>query len=88
MKIVCYSIKHLKPVKRTMLQRALYGFKDISNNGKYVYKRQGLLNKSNHKKVYFTGIVVKDDISNKLINILRKHNAKIHVLDAPHLKKK
>ena len=82
MKIVCYSIKHLKPVERTMLQRELYGFKDISNNGKYAYKRQGLLNKSNHKKIYFTGVVVKDDLSRKLIDILRVHKAKIHILDA------
>ena len=82
MKIVCYSIKNLKPVERTNLQRVLYGFKDISNNGKYTYKRYGLLNKSNHKKVYFTGIVVKDSIANELIDILRKHGAKIHVLDA------
>lgn len=87
MKTVCYSIKHLKPVERTMLQRALYGFKDISNNGKYVYKRQGLLNKSNHKKMYFTGIVVKDNVANKLVDILRKHGAKIHVLNTHSPKK-
>lgn len=87
MKIVCYSIKNLKPVERTMLQRVLYGFKDISNNGKYTYKRHGLLNKSNHKKVYFTGVVVKDDIANELVDILKKHGAKIHVLDAHSSKK-
>jgi len=87
MKIVCYSIKNLKPVERTKLQRVLYGFKDISNNGKYTYKRHGLLNKSNHKKVYFTGVVVKDDAANSLIDILRKHGARVHVLNAHTLKK-
>jgi len=82
MKIVCYSIKNLNPVEQTKLQRVLYGFKDISNNGKYTYKRHGILNKSNHKKLYFTGIILKDDVANELIGILRKHGAKIHVLDA------
>ena len=65
----------------------MYGFKDISNNGKYTYRRHGLLNKSNHKKVYFTGVVVKDDIANELVGILRKHGAKIRVLDAYNAKK-
>ena len=82
MKIVCYSIKHLKPVEKTMLQRELYGYKDISNNGKYMYKRQGLLNKSNHKKIYFTGLAVKDGLTDKLVELLRRHNAKIRVFDA------
>ena len=82
MKIVCYSIKNLNPVEQTKLQRVLYGFKDISNNGKYTYKRHGILNKSNHKKLYFTGIILKDDVANELIGILRKHGAKIYVLDA------
>lgn len=79
MKIICYSIKHLTPVKRTNLQRELYGFKDISNKGKYVYQREGLLNFSNHKKIYFTGIFVDNNISKKLISVLKKHNAKFHV---------
>lgn len=79
MKTVCYSIKHLKSVEQLRLQRELYGFKDISNKGRYVYRRQGLLNDSNHKKIYFTGIVVDNKIFKELIKILKKHGAKIHV---------
>jgi len=79
MKIICYSIKHLKPVEQNKLQRELYGFKDISNKGKYVYRREGLLNGSNHQKIYFTGILVDNKILKELIKILRKHKAKIHV---------
>lgn len=80
MKNICYSIKHLTPVQRTNLQRELYGFKDISNKGQYVYKRQGLINSKNHRKVYFTALIVKDKIANEVIEILRKHGAKFHVM--------
>ena len=86
MKIICYSIKHLKPVERTNLQRELYGFKDISNKGQYVYRRPGLLDTSNHKKVFFTGIVVKDKKAEELLKILNKYKAKIHITSASSLK--
>lgn len=86
MKTVCYSIKHLTPVEQVKLQRELYGFKDFSNKGKYIYKREGLLNDSNHQKIYFTGVVVDNKIFKELIKILRKHKAKIHV--QPFLSKK
>ncbi|MBS3055796.1 MAG: hypothetical protein J4473_00020 [Candidatus Aenigmarchaeota archaeon] len=79
MKTVCYSIKHLTPVERTKLQRALYGFKDISNKGKYVYQRLGLMNNSDHKKIFFIGLIVKDNIVEDVVKILKKHKAKIHV---------
>ena len=78
MKTICYSIKHLKPVEQNKLQRELYGFKDISNKGKYVYRREGLLNDSNHQKIYFTGILANNKVLKELIKILRKHKAKIH----------
>ena len=78
MKIICYSQKHLKPSEQLKLQRKLYGFKDFSNKGKYIYRRSGLLNDLNHKKIFFTGIVADNKISIELIKILRKHRAKIH----------
>ena len=86
MKLVCYSIKNLKPVERTKFQRDMYGFKDISNNSKYTYRRTGLLNDSNHEKIFFTGIVVKDSIAEEVIKLLKKHKVKIHVTEIPQKK--
>ena len=83
MKIICYSIKHLKSVDQNKLQRKLYGFKDISNKGKYIYKREGLLNYSNHKKIYFTGILVNDKYIEDVVKLLKKHKALIHVTSMP-----
>jgi len=79
MKIICYSQKHLKPSEQSSLQRELYGFKDISNKGKYVYRRKGLLNESNHKKIFFTGILINDKNARDVIQLLKKHKALIHV---------
>ncbi|MBI4162900.1 MAG: hypothetical protein HY513_04405 [Candidatus Aenigmarchaeota archaeon] len=81
MKIVCYSIKHLKPVERMKFQREMYGFKDISNNSKYVYHRQGLMTNIKHKKIYYTGIIVNEKNLDKLVRLLKKHKVKMHVAE-------
>lgn len=83
MKVICYSIKHLKPVGKTKFQRDMYGFKDLSNKGKYEYRRQGLMDSIPHEKVYYTGLLVKEAHVKKVLKILKRHNAKIHVTNAP-----
>ena len=83
MKIICYSQKHLKSSEQSSLQRELYGFKDISNKGKYVYRREGLLNESNHKKIFFTGIIVNDKYVKNVIQTLKKHKALILIAHLP-----
>ena len=81
MKLICYSIKHMKPTQRTKFQRELYGFKDISNHGKYTYQRKGLMNSIKHKTIFFTGLLIGDKDAKQVIKLLQKHNAKIHVTD-------
>jgi hypothetical protein len=83
MKVVCYSIKHLKPAEVTRFQRELYGFKDMSNNGKYEYRRQGLMGTIVHEKIYYTGLLVRESHVYKLMKLMKKHNAKAHVANAP-----
>ena len=83
MKIICYSQKHLKSSEQSSLRRELYGFKDISNKGKYVYRREGLLNESNHKKIFFTGIIVNDKYVKNVIQTLKKHKALILIAHLP-----
>jgi len=81
MKLVCYSLKHLMPVQKTKFQRELYGFKDISNHGKYVYRRKGLMSSIKHKTIFFTGLLVDDANAEDVIVLLKKHKAAIHVTD-------
>ena len=82
MKTICYSLKSLTQVEKTRLQRELRGFTDRSNHGAYRYQRKGLLDVVKHRTVYFTGLVVDDKNAKKVISILRKHGAGIHVTNA------
>lgn len=81
--IICYSIKHLTPVEKTKFQREMYGFKDISNKGKYLYRRQGVMNYIPHEKVYYTGLLVKETHVTRVMEVLKKHKAKAHVANWP-----
>ena len=85
-KVVCYSLAGLTSTERSKFQRALYGFKDISNNGKYIYKRSGIMSNIQHKKVYFSAVVVNVDKLEEVIRLMKKFGADIHVTDS-HQKK-
>ena len=37
------------------------------------------MNNSDHKKIFFIGLIVKDNIVEDVVKILKKHKAKIHV---------
>ena len=81
-KLVCYSLRNLTAVQRMKFQRELYGFKDISNNSKYIYRRPGLMTSIKHTKIYYTGILVSEQHLDKVVGLLKKHKLKIHVIDA------
>lgn len=83
MKVICYSIKHLTPVERTKFQRDMYGFKDISNKGKYEYRRQGIMDSIPHEKIYYTGLLVKEVHVKKVLKVLKRRKARAHVTNAP-----
>lgn len=80
-KVVCYSLVGLTPTERSNFQRALYGFKDISNNGKYTYKRSGLMSGIKHTKVYFSAVIVDSNKIDEVISIMKKFGAEVHVTD-------
>ena len=83
MKVICYSIKRLTPVERTMFQRAMYGFKDISNKGRYEYRRPGIMDSISHDKIYYTGLLVEEDHVKKILRVLKTHKAEVCVINAP-----
>jgi len=78
-KLICYSTKSLKTSAQKKFQRDLYGFKDISCNCKYVYKRSGLLNSMLHKKIIDCVILVSTDDAKSLVRLLKKHDVETHV---------
>ncbi len=80
-KVVCYSLVGLTSTERSNFQRMLYGFKDISNNGKYTYKRSGVMSGIKHTKVYFSAVIVDANKIDEVVNIINKFGAKVHVTD-------
>lgn len=80
-KLICYTLRHISPIERTNLHRELYGYVDNSNNGRYKYRRKGLMENIKHKKVLDCVIIVNDENSKKLVKLLRKYKAKISLFD-------
>ena len=44
-KLVCYSLGKANATTRRNFHREMYGYRDVSCNGKYVYQRKGILGK-------------------------------------------
>ncbi|MBI4170169.1 MAG: hypothetical protein HY514_00605 [Candidatus Aenigmarchaeota archaeon] len=78
-KLVCYSLRKLTAVQRMKFQREMYGFKDISNYGKYAYRRPGIMDSIKHRKIYYSSLRVSEKDLEKVLTILKKHKAEIHV---------
>jgi len=77
--LFCYVLKKLDSSTKTKLHRELYGYTDISNYGKYTYKRKGILEKIQHTKILNGVILIKQKDESKLIKIFKKYPIKFHV---------
>lgn len=78
-KLVCYSFGTINAAVRRNFHREMYGYRDVSCNGKYVYKRKGVLNTVAHKKVFDAIIITNNE--KPIVKVLRKYKAKIRVFD-------
>ncbi len=77
-KLICYSLSGLTPTERVAFRRCVYGFNDHSNNSKYSYKRAGLMDSIEHKKILDCVIIVKNSDAAKIVNVMRKQKAAVH----------
>jgi len=57
-KLVSYRTEGLNISERSKLSKKLYGYIDKSHYGEYEYKRNGLLDKTKHIKVYKNTFIV------------------------------
>lgn len=78
-KLICYTLGKADSTKRSLFKRELNGYKDVSNNGKYKYEREGLLQKIRHKSPIRSVIIVGEQDKNKITGLLSKYNAKYHI---------
>ena len=78
-KLICYTLGKADSTARSLFKRELNGYKDISNSGKYEYRREGLLHKINHKMPIRSVIIVAEKDKNKVTSLLSKYKAKYYV---------
>lgn len=60
--------------KSVQLSRALHGYADYSNHGKYSYKRSGLLDQISYVKIFNGVFLVKKKDASKFIQLLEKYD--------------
>jgi len=77
-KIICYSLKNMTSSTRVAFRRELYGFNDHSNNGKYSYRRKGVMNSIPHKKILDCVVIVKESDANKVLKSMKKFKVTTH----------
>jgi len=78
-KLVCYSLGNANATIRRNFHREMYGYTDVSCNGKYKYKRDGALGKVAYRKVLDAIILTNNE--KPIVRVLRKYKAKTRVFD-------
>ena len=78
--IVSYTLEKSKPHQRLSIHRLLYGYDDLSNNGSYKYKRQGLIELCSGTKLNRGVFIIPLKFQDKIIPLLKKNKANLHVI--------
>jgi hypothetical protein len=75
--IIIYRAEEKK--SSMQLSRALHGYKDYSNKGKYFYEREGLLKKIPHIQLIRGVFIVKKEDAEKFISLLERYKILYHI---------
>ena len=73
-KLFCYNLEKLSNPHKNKFRKDLLGHNDASHNGKYKYKRDGLLQRIWNKKPVRSVVIVKEVDAKEVIKILKKWN--------------
>ena len=77
--LISYTSKELSKTESSKLSKALIGYLDKSNNGKYSYKRKGLIEGIPHIKVANKTFILKKKDFPAIRKKLKKLGVKIKV---------
>lgn len=77
--IICYDLVSagLSSRAKTKLDRELHGWTDRSNNGRYTYERDGLLQRMPHLRPVRSVLVVASGHAGEVIGLLERHGARV-----------
>lgn len=78
--IILYNLEKCNNAQRVQIQNKLFGYNDHSNKGKYVYKREGIIQKYPHFRLSRGGFIIKKGDEEIIIAILKKNKAKIELI--------
>ena len=78
--IISYTLEKTEPHQKLLIHRALYGYDDFSNNGKYRYKRKGLIEAYSGKKLNRGVFIIPMKFKDKVIPLLKKNKAKLEII--------
>ena len=79
--VIAYDLTGKSPVQKTRVIRALFGYEDKSNFGKYRYARDGLISKIPNARQIKGAILVENRYVTEVVRILKKLKVKSSVLD-------
>lgn len=77
--LICYRARNLSSTELRRLHRVLYGYKDYSNGGLYTYRRKGLVDGRQCKRVIDGVLITSTQASRAIIQVLRKHGVKASI---------
>jgi hypothetical protein len=81
--LVTYDLAGKSPVQKTRVIRALFGYEDKSNFGKYKYARDGLISKIPTAHQIKSAILVESAYVPEIVQTLKKLKVKSSVLKLP-----
>jgi hypothetical protein len=79
--VILYDLNDKTHAEQSRIIRALFGFKDKSNNGRYQYQRLGLLSEIPHIRKTKTVLIVKRRYATQVIQTLKKVGVKAIVVN-------
>lgn len=77
-KIIVYDLSKLDHYHKVLLNRAMFGFTDNSNNGAYHYSRKGILEGIPHKRLMKGALIAKMPNAKRVLTTLKKHKARVY----------
>jgi len=84
--LLLYDLKNKNNVEKTNIVRSLFGYKDKSNMGKYIYQRKGLLSKFRYERWNKSAILVNNSDEREVKNILQRFGLNVLVMRLPQKK--
>jgi len=75
-KLISYDLSDLDQIRKVFVERQLFGYTEYSNNSKYTYKREGLLEKIPHIKLARAVIIVNRKDEKRVVDIIKKVKGK------------